>query len=267
MTIRHRSIPVPWGVVHVREAGESEVPIVCVHQTPRSGDEFREVMELLSPSHRVVAMDLPGMGRSTPHPDGAEITNYADAIVAACTADGIERCHLVGHHTGAAVAAQVAATQPSHVASLVLSSPPWMDAEARAARAAQVGPGIDQVEHTDAASYAQALWAGRASFYPTDRPDLLRRFVVDALLVADPTTGHRAVGRWRMEEVLAALAQLPVTFIDNQADPFAHPHIARWSAVLPDACVAVIADGMVPLEYTAEAFAAIVLVSTRLSPR
>ena len=259
MTIRHRSIPVPWGTIHVREAGDSDVPIVCVHQTPRSGDEFREVMELLRPAHRVLAIDLPGMGRSTPHTDGAEITNYADAVLAACTADGIERCHLVGHHTGAAVAAQVAATRPGLVTSLILSSPPWMDAEARAARAARAGPGIDQVERTDDTSYAQALWDGRASFYPTDRADLLQRFVVDALLVADPTTGHRAVGRWRMEDVIPALGQLAVTLIDHQADPFAHPHIARWAAALSDACVAVIADGMVPLEYTAAEFAAIVL--------
>jgi pimeloyl-ACP methyl ester carboxylesterase len=259
MTMCHRSIPVMWGIVHVREAGEGDTPIVCVHQTPRSGDEFSEVIQLVSASHRVIAMDLSGMGRSTPHPDGDEITNYAHAIIAACTADGIERCHLVGHHTGAAVAAQVAATRPSLVASLVLSSPPWMDAEARAARAARVGPGIDQVERTDDASYAQGLWDGRASFYPTDRSDLLQRFVADALLVADPTAGHRAVGRWHMENVLPALGQLPVTLVDHQADPFAHPHIARWAAALPHARVAPIPDGMVPLEYTADAFASILL--------
>ncbi len=259
MTVRHRSLPVPWGVVHVREAGESHVPIVCVHQTPRSGDEFREVIQLVAASYRVLAMDLPGMGRSTAHPDGAEITNYADAIIAACAADGIERCHLVGHHTGAAVAAQVAATKPGLVASLVLSSPPWMDAEARAARAARVGPGIDEVEQTDDASYAQGLSTGRASFYPTDRPGLLQRFVADALVAADPTAGHRAVSRWHMEDLLPVLGQLPVTLIDHQADPFAHPHISRWATALPAALVAVIADGMVPLEYTAEAFAAIVL--------
>jgi pimeloyl-ACP methyl ester carboxylesterase len=261
MTIRYRSIPVPWGVVHVREAGKGELPFVCLHQTPRSGDEFREVIELLSPSHRVLALDLPGMGRSTAHPNGAEISNYADAIIAACAADGIERCHLVGHHTGAAVAVQIAAMKPGLVASVILSSPPWMDGEARATRAARVGLGIDQVEHTDDASYSQALWDGRASFYPTDRPDLLQRFVADALLVADPTAGHRAVGRWHMEDVLSALGQPPVTLVDHQADPFAHPHITRWVAALPAARTAVIADGAVPLEYTAEAFSAIVLAS------
>ncbi len=261
MTVRHRTIPVPWGIVHGREAGVGHVPIICLHQTPRSGDEFREVMELLSPSHRVIAMDLPGMGRSTPHPDGAEITTYAEAVVAACRVDGIAQCHLVGHHTGAAVAAQVAASRPDLIASLILSSPPWMDAEARAASAARVGPGIDQVDRTDDGSYAQRLSAGRAAFYPTDRPDLLQRFVADALLVADPTTGHRAVGRWRMEDVLPALRHLSVTLIDHQADPFAHRHIAQWTAALPDARLAVIPDGIVPLEYTAKALAAIVLAS------
>jgi pimeloyl-ACP methyl ester carboxylesterase len=261
MTTRHRSIPVPWGVVHAREAGEGDAPIVCLHQTPRSGDEFREVMELLGHSHRVIAMDLPGMGRSTPHPKGDDIASYAHAVVAACMADSIEQCHLVGHHTGAAVAAQVAAMKPGLVASLVLSSPPWMDSEARAARAARVGPGIDQVERRDDASYAEALWHGRASFYPTDRPDLLQRFVADALLVADPTAGHRAVGRWRMEDILSALTRFPVTLVDHQADPFAHPHIARWAAALPNARIAIMVDGMVPLEYTAETFAAVVLVS------
>ena len=261
MTVRHRTIPVSWGIVHGREAGVGRVPIICLHQTPRSGDEFREVIELLSPSHRLIAMDLPGMGRSTPHPDGAEITTYAEAVVAACVADGIAHCHLVGHHTGAAVAAQVAASQSDLIASLILSSPPWTDAEARAARAATVGPGIDQVDRTDDGSYAQRLSAGRAAFYPTDRPDLMQRFVVDALLVADPAAGHRAVGRWRMEEVLPALGHLPLTLIDHQADPFAHPHIARWADALPDAHVAAIANGMVPLEYTAKAFAAIVLAS------
>ena len=45
------------------------------------------------------------------------------------------------------------------------------------------------------------LWAMRAPFYPPNRPDLLDRFIRDALAPGlDPVEGHRACARYRMEE-------------------------------------------------------------------
>lgn len=227
-----------------------------LHQTPRSGDEFTEVIELLGDHHRLIALDLPSMGHSSPHPNGDTIAAYAHGIDAALTTLASENYVLVGHHTGAAVAAQLAASQPARIASLVLSSPPWIDAAARAQRLARPGPGIDDVQDSDDGSHLVALWAGRAPFYPARRPDLLVRFVADALLVKDPAAGHRAVTHWDMTSCLPALNTVPTTLVDHVDDPHAHPNIATWSEALPYANVVRIEQGVVPLEFTAPDFAA-----------
>lgn len=253
--VHHLSIEVPWGVIHSRRgacgAGE---PIVLLHQTPRSGDEFREVIEVLGENHHLLALDLPGMGHSTTHPEGNTIDAYADGVLAALNAIDATSLVLVGHHTGAAVAASVAAAEPQRVNTLVLSSPPWIDEETRSTRRARTGPGIDEVTRTETGTHLSDLWAGRAGFYPQGRQDLLDRFVADALLVADPGAGHRAVTEWAMEDTLPTLRTLPVVLVDHQTDPHAHPNIERWQAALAGATVRSIPTGMVPLEYTADAF-------------
>ncbi len=251
VVVRHRSIDVPWGVVHAREAGAGlGRTLVCLHQTPRSGDEFAELLDELGGRRHVVALDLPGMGHSSPHPDGDAVPAYAEAVATAIgTLDG--PVELLGHHTGAAVATEVAALRPEAVSRLFLSSPPWVDAEQRAVRAARAGPGVDEVERSDDGSHLRELWDGRAGFYPAGRPDLLERFVADALLTEDPHAGHRAVAAWRMEDALPLLADVTVVLIDHVADPHAHPWTERWQAAFPSASTITIEDGMVPFELTA----------------
>lgn len=253
--IRQRSIDVPWGVVHARTGRSVRAPtIVLLHQTPRSGDEYTEVIDALGHDHHVIALDLPGMGASTPHPDGASIESYADAVAHALRVEAVDDVVLVGHHTGAAVAATLAACDALAVTHVVLSSPPWIDDEARRRRLRRPGPGIDVVVRSPHGEHLAALWRGRSEFYPADRPDLLDRFVADALRAVDPAEGHRAVTDWDMESVLPTLRRRAVTLVDHVADPHAHPYVGEWSAALPHAKVISIEHGMVPLEFTADAF-------------
>jgi pimeloyl-ACP methyl ester carboxylesterase len=83
--------------------------------------------------------------------------------------------------------------------------------------------------------------------------------VLDALKVHDVESGHRAVAAYRMEERIGRVRQ-PTLLIHAGDDNFAAPHLAELRAHLPQARVADIAGGMVPLpDQMPQAFAAAVM--------
>lgn len=252
--IVRRYVDGPSGQIHVAETG-SGPGVLLLHQTPRSWDEFREVMTILGDRLRLLAIDLPGMGASDQHPDGPSIENYAAAAAAVITQAACGPVAVCGHHTGGVVAVALAARHPDLVKSLILSSTPWIDEEERARRARKEP--IDSMEPQPDGSHLPALWEQRAPFY-SGRTDHLTRFVRDALRAGDPTEGHRAVGRYTMAEA-AALVRCPVTIVEHSGDPFASVHTATLAERLHADRVEVIADGRVPLEATAEAFARVLL--------
>ena len=99
MGIVRRYIDGPSGQIHLAEAGRGP-SVLLLHQTPRSWDEFREVMIALEDCLHLIAMDLPGMGSSDQHPAGPSIENYAAA--AAVVIERLQRGPIAvcGHHTG-----------------------------------------------------------------------------------------------------------------------------------------------------------------------
>lgn len=254
MAVRRRYVDVAHGHVHVTEAGAGR-PVVLLHQTPRSADEFAEVLPLLGRRRWAIAVDLPGMGGSDPHPAGATIEAYAAGVLAAVDALGVVEFDLVGHHTGGVVAVEIAATVPDRVGVLVLSSTPYIDADERQRRGDRVP--VDEVGVADDGSHLQALWQARQRFYPPGRIDLLRRFVGDAVRTADPAEGHRAVAAYEMEARLPLLRARTV-LIGHADDPFAFPELPRLAAAIGHPETIVIEGGVVPLEASADEFSAIV---------
>ncbi|MEZ5224161.1 MAG: alpha/beta fold hydrolase [Ilumatobacteraceae bacterium] len=252
--LARRYVDAPYGQIHVAEAGVG-TPLLLIHQTPRSWDEFREVIGLLAPQLRVIAYDLPGMGASDPIPGGPTIEGYADAALTVADALGLDRFHACGHHTGGVVALELAARAPARVASLVLSSTPWIDAAARRARAAEPPP-VDLATHQPNGDHLRVLWNQRRPHYP-DGHELLDRYLADALRAADSAEGHLAVGRYEMEARCPAV-RCPVLVVEHAHDPFASRHTAALVEHLRPTSVASIADGRVPLEHTAHEFAHLV---------
>ena len=235
--------PVPFGQMHYVEAGEG-TPVVLLHQTPRSWDEFRELIPVLAEHHRVIAFDTAGYGASDPPPD-ISIEAFADAVAAACDALGLVSVAVVGHHTGGVIAVDLAARYSTLVRRVVLTSTPFVDAAARERR--KTRPPIDEVERTPDGAFLVDLWNRRSAFYPEGEPDLLERFVVDALRSLDRAeAGHRAVSRYRMEETIDRIDQ-PVLLVGAARDPFAFGELEHFRNVFPEAPVAIVADGMVPL--------------------
>ncbi|WP_336205281.1 alpha/beta fold hydrolase [Nonomuraea sp. LPB2021202275-12-8] len=245
----------PYGQIHYAECGQGD-PILLLHQTPRSWDEYREVLPLLGRSHRAVAMDTLGFGASA-QPATHTVEAYALGVLALMDALGLESAAVAGHHTGGVIAIETAARAPERVARLVLSSTPLVDAEARERRRRGRRP-VDNATERQDGSHLTELWAGRAAFYPPDRPDLLARYVRDALAVWPGVgLGHQAVAAYRMEERLGLIC-CPVLCVGASADPFGFPELDRLAARLPGATTAVIGDGMVPLEFRAAEFAGVV---------
>ena len=72
-----------------------------------------------------------------------------------------------------------------------------MNDEFRRTRAAV--PAVDEVEPSEDGCHLTALWRQRMRFYPPGRPDLLTRFVLDALKAGELAVGgHRAVRAYDM---------------------------------------------------------------------
>jgi len=249
---------VPHGQLHYAECGDAAAPaVLLLHQSPRSWAEYHAVLPLLGARYRAIAMDTAGFGASDPLPGAPSIEVWAGAAVQLLDALGLARAHVVGHHTGGVIAAELAARHGDRVGALVLSSTPFTDAAFRRARAAR--PPIDAVEFSADGAHLAALWRQRHAFYPADRPDLLHAFVLDALKVHDVEAGHRAVAAYRIEDRIASIRQ-PTLLICASDDPFAAPHAAEWLAHLPQAKVVDIAGGMVPLpDQLPQAFADAVL--------
>jgi len=220
------------GQLHYVEQGSGRT-VLLLHQTPRSWDEFREVQPLLAADARAIAMDMIGFGLSPIPPPPHTIEAMAEGAFALLDALGIDTAVVLGHHTGGAVAIEMAAARPERIDGLVLSSAPLTDAALRSKRAN--GAGVDEAEIRADGSHLITLWNQRFPHYPASRPDLLDRFIRDALAPGvDPAEGHRACARYVMEDRLP-LVTAPVHLIGATADPFALPDVERLRARLTSA--------------------------------
>jgi pimeloyl-ACP methyl ester carboxylesterase len=244
------------GRIHYATAGEGD-PVLFLHQTPRSWDEYRDVIPIVGTRFRAIAMDTIGFGDSDKPPEHATVEGFGRGVIGLLDALELDRAHLVGHHTGAVVAMEVAGTYPDRVDRLVLSGATCPDEEGRR----REWPTIDAVDVSEDGSHLTELWKKRAWFYPTDRPDLLHRFVVDALKVGLDRVeeGHIAVNTFHIEDRLPNIKG-PVLLVCGTEDWAAMPEQDKLQAYLPQAERLEVEGGMIPLdEHMPERFAEIVL--------
>jgi pimeloyl-ACP methyl ester carboxylesterase len=244
-TIRRGYVYASHGHIHYAEAGAGR-PLLLLHQTPRSWDEYRELIPIFASRHRVVAMDLPGMGHSDPLPNGASIEGFADAAIALLDALGIANGDIMGHHTGSYVAMDIAGRYPERVRRVVLSSPAWIDDDVRQEIAASEVE-VDNAPAADDGSHLLRLWRYRQGFYPAGRRDLLQRYIRDALAANDPLDGHRACMLYDMTGLDRRIVA-PMLLLGHDHDPYSLPLLGQVADRFPAARRVMIEGGMVPLE-------------------
>ncbi|QNK72879.1 alpha/beta fold hydrolase [Variovorax sp. PAMC28562] len=245
MTIDRQFVPTRSGRIHIASAGQG-FPVLLLHQTPRSWDEYRDVLPLIGARYRAIAMDTAGFGDSDPLPAADNtIERWAEVAFDLLDALGLQQVALVGHHTGAAVALEMAASRPERVSALVLSACPFVDAPRRAAHHGKRI--IDEVERMPGGEHLTELWQRRMPFYPPCDHALLERFIADALKAGDlAVEGHRVVNRYAME-TRTPLVTSPTLVLAPTEDPHAFPAAPRVAQAIAGSRLLNIEHGMVPL--------------------
>lgn len=127
-----------YGQVHVRVAkpaiGLEKPPLVLFHASPYSSHYFLPFMAEMAKDRIVIAMDTPGYGDSDPPPKPPSIAEYAKSAILALAHMGYDEdrpVDMLGYHTGALIASEIAITEPKSVRRLVLPGLPFLIGEAR----------------------------------------------------------------------------------------------------------------------------------------
>lgn len=107
--------------VFYRASGEGERTVVLIHGWTCDHTFWDAQVPALSKSYRVLAIDLPGHGRSGVPPEASmTMDNFARAIAAVMDEAKVERATLVGHSMGTPVVRQFARLFPQRTEGLIL---------------------------------------------------------------------------------------------------------------------------------------------------
>jgi pimeloyl-ACP methyl ester carboxylesterase len=113
-------VTTPNGAIFVDDGGRGGLPVVFIHGNGADSTQWERQLEHLRKTRRAVAIDLPGMGNSSPAANGDYSPKAnAAAVDAAVSLIGLKRFVLVGHSYGGAVVATYAAAHPEKVAAVI----------------------------------------------------------------------------------------------------------------------------------------------------
>lgn len=192
------------------EAGTGDASIVLVHGLGKHEHYARQI-EHFSKTHRVIAPDLPGFGRSAVTDREYTLPAFADDIAWLCDELELRDPVIAGHSMSGGVAVEVAAKRPELPAAIVLLDPvPIVTA-----------PIFHQlmtpfVEALNGPDYRTALreFAEALMFRPTDDQHV-RTQVIDDLCAAPQQVIAGAIGSllvWNAEEA-SRRVRVPVLLI------------------------------------------------------
>jgi pimeloyl-ACP methyl ester carboxylesterase len=130
VNLRRLYVDCRYGQLHVRSAFPSSggfdelTPLVCLHQSPMSSRTFRHFLGPMATDRSVFAPDTPGFGESDAPAAQPKIADYAGAMLDFVDQMRLKQVDLLGYHTGAAIAAEMAIARPERVRRIVMVAAP-----------------------------------------------------------------------------------------------------------------------------------------------
>ena len=155
----------PHGQVHYQVAGDGPTLLLC-HQSPCNLRMFRAAYPLLA-GHgiRAIGIDTPGYGQSDPVPGAPTIAAFAKAVASVMDHLGLAEAAILGHHTGASIAAELAVREPERIRRVILNGPPLFTPEERREYQAALAQAERVVPREDG-QHLLAAWERRKHFTP-----------------------------------------------------------------------------------------------------
>lgn len=243
-------VRMPWGQVHLREAGDRGAPVLLMlHQSPLSSATFEAVLEPLAQRGlHAVALDTPGFGMSDPTPRPWTIPDYAAAVWQVADALGLDEVTLLGQHTGAVVACESAKQAPQRVTGIVLQGLPLYDAAEREEKIRSYAPAYVPTED---GSHLLVIWDRVLGLYPGLAVEETDRQVLEYLATGpDFATAYRAV--FAHEVDTGSLRDVPIALVHGEQD-LVHRFTDTVTAALPWAHLDVVpGTDFAPDEYPVE---------------
>ncbi len=224
-----------------REAGAGPA-VVCLHSNASSSNQWRDLLEMLSPRFHAFAPDAYGSGKSTDWSSDRTICldDEVDFIEPVLRAAG-DSFFIVAHSYGAAIALKVALKEPRRVRAMVLYEPTLfslIDAESPPPNAADgirqavqaSGDALDEGDPSAAAKHFIDYWMGPQSWDKT--PDS-RKVPIAASIVNVRRWGHALFTEPTALGVFGEL-NMPILYLVGKSSPESALGVARLlTAVLP----------------------------------
>ena len=107
-------------VAFLEEGTAQGPPLVLLHGSPGSADDFRRLAPALAPNRRLITPDLPGFGASEREVPDYSARAHAGYVQNLLRKLGIDRYHVLGFSMGGAVALELAERAPDEVLSVTL---------------------------------------------------------------------------------------------------------------------------------------------------
>ncbi|MFF7708192.1 pyrimidine utilization protein D [Pseudomonas sp. NPDC007930] len=186
-----------------------------------------QIPALVAAGYRVLAYDQRGTGRSREAlPAGYSIAHMAMDVKQLLDAEGVSRCHFIGHALGGLVGLQLALEQPRAVASLVLINA-WAAPNPHSARCFEARLAL--LDHVGAKAYveAQPIFLYPASWAAAHAERVQAE--VDHALAHFPgaETMHARINALRQFDVAAQLGRIEVPTLLS---------VAKDDALVPYTC-------------------------------
>ena len=249
----------PWQL-HYRSQGEDHLPvIVLLHASPMSSAIMLPIMNALSDSFKVIALDTPGYGQSDPLPqtqsgkgdtldnspepiDSLERINspepidslepYVKALNEFINALGLNQPLLYGSATGAQIAIEYAKAHPESIKGMVLENAAWFKDDERSAILEQYFPDIRPQKDGSHLALVWKMSSQLFHYFPwfdTSENARVGHADMPAQVIQDTLMGYLTAGEnYHLAYRAAFMNERP-----EQLQPVTVPtHILRWPTSL-----------------------------------